>query len=75
VRIVLRAEKIDLDREGSSDIAGEVVDVDYLGALARYEIEIAGGQHLTALAAIRNGVRAVGDRVAVRIAPEHCRIL
>jgi spermidine/putrescine ABC transporter ATP-binding subunit len=75
VRIVLRAEKIDLDREGASDIAGEVVDVDYLGALARYEIAIAGGQRLTALAAIRNGVRTVGDRVAVRIAPEHCRIL
>ena len=74
VRLVVRGEKIDLDG-GANGLAGRVLDVDYLGALARYEIDLGGDQRVIALAAIRSGVRSVGEQVNLHIDPGHCRIM
>jgi hypothetical protein len=52
-----------------------IVDVDYLGALARYEVELAGGQRLRALSSLHEKARSLGETVGVGIDPEHCRIL
>jgi spermidine/putrescine ABC transporter ATP-binding subunit len=80
VRAVVRAEKIELIRTGTSPetcsaLVGRIVDVDYLGALARYDIELADGQCLRALSSLRERAHAAGDAVRLSIAPEHCRIL
>jgi spermidine/putrescine ABC transporter ATP-binding subunit len=80
VRAVVRAEKIALTQaDGSSEdrsaLAGRIVDVDYLGALARYDIELADGQRLRALSSLRERAHAAGEAVQISIAPEHCRIL
>jgi ABC-type Fe3+/spermidine/putrescine transport system ATPase subunit len=56
-------------------LAGKIVDVDYLGALARYEVELAGGQRLRALSSLHEKARSLGETVGVGIDPEHCRIL
>lgn len=80
VRAVVRAEKIMLTQangapECGSALAGRIVDVDYLGALARYDIELADGQRLRALSSLRERAHAAGEAVRISIAPEHCRIL
>jgi spermidine/putrescine ABC transporter ATP-binding subunit len=80
VRAVVRAEKIAL-MPGSaapangSGLAGWIADVDYLGALARYDIELADGQRLRALSSLRERAHVAGEAVRLAIAPEHCRIL
>jgi ABC-type Fe3+/spermidine/putrescine transport system ATPase subunit len=75
VRVVVRAEKIMLKPAVSTPIAGKIVDVDYLGALARYDIDLAGGQRVRALSSLHERAHASGEPVALAIDPEHCRIL
>ena len=75
VKVVVRAEKVVLTPPQSASLAGKIVDVDYLGALARYELELAGGQRLRALSSLHEKVRALGESVGIAIDPEHCRIL
>jgi putative spermidine/putrescine transport system ATP-binding protein/spermidine/putrescine transport system ATP-binding protein len=75
VKIVVRAEKVVLTAPQSAGLSARIVDVDYLGALARYELELAGGQRLRALSSLQEKVRALGDSVGIAIDPEHCRIL
>jgi ABC-type Fe3+/spermidine/putrescine transport system ATPase subunit len=80
VRAVVRAEKIavihaDGVPEANAGLTGRIVDVDYLGALARYDIELADGQRLRALSSLRERAHAAGEAVRLAIAPEHCRIL
>jgi ABC-type Fe3+/spermidine/putrescine transport system ATPase subunit len=80
VRAVVRAEKIALlpgnvGPASGSGLTGRIADVDYLGALARYDIELADGQRLRALSSLRERAHAAGEAVRIAIAPEHCRIL
>jgi spermidine/putrescine ABC transporter ATP-binding subunit len=80
VRAVVRAEKIALlhvdgSQTANAGLAGRIVDVDYLGALARYDIELPDGQRLRALSSLRERAHAAGEAVRLSIAPEHCRIL
>jgi spermidine/putrescine ABC transporter ATP-binding subunit len=80
VRAVVRAEKIALlhadgSQTANTGLAGRIVDVDYLGALARYDIELPDGQRLRALSSLRERAHAAGEAVRLSIAPEHCRIL
>ena len=75
VRVVIRAEKIALGASGCGGLPGTVADVDYLGALARYDIDLAGGQRLRALSSLRDHAHAEGEAIGATIAPEHCRIL
>jgi ABC-type Fe3+/spermidine/putrescine transport system ATPase subunit len=77
VRVVVRAEKITLGATGvtTGALTGRIVAVDYLGATARYDVTLEGGQTLTALVTLKNGARRVGEIVGLSIAPEHCRIL
>ncbi len=72
VNVIVRAEKIEL---GAGNLGGTIVAVDYLGATARYDVALACGQKVVALATIRDGARQVGDAVSLAIAAEHCRIL
>ncbi|WP_374312595.1 ABC transporter ATP-binding protein [Dongia sp.] len=72
VNVIVRAEKIDI---GGGGLAGTIAAVDYLGSTARYDVILAGGQKVTALATIRDGARRVGEAVSLSIAAEHCRIL
>src|SRR5262249_26392456 len=67
VKVVVRAEKVVLGRPGG--LAGKIVDVDYLGALARYEVELTGGQRLRALSSLHEKVRGLGETVGVGIDP------
>lgn len=75
VRVVVRAEKIALGPRRDGTLPGTITDVDYLGALARYDIDLAGGQKLRALASLREHAHAAGEAIGLAIAPEHCRIL
>jgi putative spermidine/putrescine transport system ATP-binding protein/spermidine/putrescine transport system ATP-binding protein len=75
VTVVVRAEKIDLLAPGQGGLPGTVADVDYLGALARYQITLADGTKLLGLASLKDKPLAVGQPVELRIEPEHCRIL
>ncbi|GAB2175741.1 ABC transporter ATP-binding protein [Dongia sp. agr-C8] len=75
VKVVVRAEKVVLGSPQIGALAGKIVDVDYLGALARYEVELQGGQRLRALSSLHEKVRGLGETVGVGIDPEHCRIL
>jgi ABC-type Fe3+/spermidine/putrescine transport system ATPase subunit len=75
VKVVVRAEKVVLTAAHSGALQGKIVDVDYLGALARYELELAGGQRLRALSSLHEKVRNLGENVGIAIDPEHCRIL
>jgi spermidine/putrescine ABC transporter ATP-binding subunit len=75
VQVVVRAEKVVLNPEQAGPIAGQIVDVDYLGALARYEVELPGGQRLRTLSSLHEKALSLGESVAVIIDPEHCRIL
>ncbi len=72
VKVVVRAEKVVLGSQGG--LSGKIVDVDYLGALARYEVDLAGGQRLRR-SSLHEKVRSLGETVGVGIDPEHCRIL
>ncbi|WP_374382163.1 ABC transporter ATP-binding protein [Dongia sp.] len=72
VNVIVRAEKIEL---GQAGLSGTIAAVDYLGSTARYDVTLAGGQKVMALATIRDGARRVGEAVSLAIAPEHCRIL
>ena len=75
VKVVVRAEKVVVTPECTVPIMARIVDVDYLGALARYEVELAGGQRLRALSSLHEKARSLGETVGVGIDPEHCRIL
>jgi spermidine/putrescine ABC transporter ATP-binding subunit len=75
VKVVVRAEKVVLGGARVGAIAGRISDVDYLGALARYEVELDGGERLRALSSLHEQARGLGEAVAVLIDPEHCRIL
>ncbi len=75
VRVVIRAEKIALGPRHGKSLSGVITDVDYLGALARYDIDLAGGQKLRALASLREHAHTSGEAIGLAIAPEHCRIL
>jgi spermidine/putrescine ABC transporter ATP-binding subunit len=75
VKVVVRAEKVAVTPERTAPLMGRIVDVDYLGALARYEVELAGGQRLRALSSLHEKARSLGEAVGVGIDPEHCRIL
>jgi len=75
VKVVVRAEKVVLAAPQATPLAGRIIDVDYLGALARYEVELAGGQRLRALSSLHEKARGLGESVSVAIDPEHCRIL
>jgi putative spermidine/putrescine transport system ATP-binding protein/spermidine/putrescine transport system ATP-binding protein len=75
VKVVVRAEKVVLGAPRSGALAGRIVDVDYLGALARYEVELAGGQRLRSLSSLHEKVRGLGEDVGIALDPEHCRIL
>jgi ABC-type Fe3+/spermidine/putrescine transport system ATPase subunit len=75
VTVVVRAEKIDLLPPGQGGLPGTVADVDYLGALARYQITLADGTRVLGLASLKDKPLAVGQGVELRIDPMHCRIL
>jgi spermidine/putrescine ABC transporter ATP-binding subunit len=75
VKVVVRAEKVVVTPECTVPIMGKIIDVDYLGALARYEVELPGGQRLRALSSLHEKARSLGETVGVGIDPEHCRIL
>jgi ABC-type Fe3+/spermidine/putrescine transport system ATPase subunit len=75
VTVVVRAEKIDLLPPGQGGLPGTVADVDYLGALARYQIALADGTKVLGLASLKDKPLAVGQGVELRIDPKHCRIL
>jgi ABC-type Fe3+/spermidine/putrescine transport system ATPase subunit len=75
VKVVVRAEKVVLAAPGNGNLSGRITDVDYLGALARYEVELTGGQRLRALSSLHEKARSLGESVGVGIDPEHCRIL
>ena len=75
VTVVVRAEKIDLLPSGQGGLPGKVSDVDYLGALARYQILLADGTKILGLASLKDRPHTVGEQVDLRIDPKHCRIL
>jgi len=75
VKVVVRAEKVMLAPHSSVPLPGRITDVDYLGALARYEVELSGGQRLRALSSLHQKAMSLGETVGVTIDPEHCRIL
>src|SRR5262245_21076293 len=75
VTVVVRAEKIDLMPPGQGGLPGTVADVDYLGALARYQIALPDGVKVLSLASLKDKPLTVGQPVELRIDPKHCRIL
>jgi len=75
VTVVVRAEKIDLLPPGQSGLPGTVADVDYLGAMARYQIALTDGSRLLGLASLKDKPLAVGQAVSLQVDPRHCRIL
>jgi ABC-type Fe3+/spermidine/putrescine transport system ATPase subunit len=75
VKVVVRAEKIMLGAPDGAMLSGRIADVDYLGALARYDIDLAGGQRVRALSSLQRRPHAEGETVGIVIEPEHCRIL
>jgi spermidine/putrescine ABC transporter ATP-binding subunit len=75
VKVVIRAEKLVLREAAGAPLNGRIADVDYLGALARYDIDLAGGTRVRALSSLQHRAHAAGEVVGVEVAPEHCRIL
>ena len=75
VTVVVRAEKIDLLPPGQGWLPGTVADVDYLGALARYQITLGDGVKVLGLASLKDKPLSVGQQIELRIDPQHCRIL
>jgi len=75
VRVVVRAEKIVIADPQSAGLAARVVDVDYLGSMARYQMELRGGERLLSLVSLKDRALGLGEAVALQIDPRHCRIL
>ena len=72
----LRRVREDLKRSIRDQIrTGKIADVDYLGALARYDIDLPGGARVRALSSLQHRAHAAGETVGIAIEPEHCRIL
>src|SRR5260221_6211598 len=81
VTIAVRPEAIGLDAapEGSSDdgLVGRISFLTNLGSRLLYEIELADGLRLSVEAQRQDKtqVRAIGERVRLRIDPRHCTVL
>jgi putative spermidine/putrescine transport system ATP-binding protein/spermidine/putrescine transport system ATP-binding protein len=75
VRVVVRAEKIEIAASYADGLAAKVVDVDYLGSMARYQMELQGGQRVLSLVSLKDRALVLGDMVKLQIDPRHCRIL
>jgi len=75
VKVVVRAEKLVLRPLEGAPLKGRIADVDYLGALARYDIDLAGGTRVRALSSLQHKAHAMGEAVGIAVEPEHCRIL
>jgi putative spermidine/putrescine transport system ATP-binding protein/spermidine/putrescine transport system ATP-binding protein len=75
VRVVVRAEKIDVDGPEAAGLSAKVADVDYLGSMARYQVELRGGQRVLCLVSLKDRALRLGETVTLRIDPRHCRIL
>jgi putative spermidine/putrescine transport system ATP-binding protein/spermidine/putrescine transport system ATP-binding protein len=75
VRVVVRAEKVEVDGPGAIGVPAKVADVDYLGSMARYQVELRGGQRVLCLVSLKDRALRLGEMVSLRIDPRHCRIL
>ena len=75
VRVVVRAEKIEIAAPDAEGLTAKVVDVDYLGSMARYQMELQGGQRILSLVSLKDRALDLGEVVALQIDPRHCRIL
>ncbi|HVJ39839.1 MAG TPA: TOBE domain-containing protein, partial [Dongiaceae bacterium] len=75
VRVVVRAEKIVIADAQAAGLQARVVDVDYLGSMARYQMELRGGERMLSLVSLKDRSLRRGEKVALQIAPRHCRIL
>jgi putative spermidine/putrescine transport system ATP-binding protein/spermidine/putrescine transport system ATP-binding protein len=79
VQVVVRAEKIQIDHDASSNdsstlLDGTVADVDYLGVTARYFIEVAG-RRIQVISTIEDHPYREGDKVQLHIRPRDCLLL
>ncbi len=78
VTIMIRAEQLRVTRLGH-EAAGawpaRITERLFLGEKVRYELELAGGQRLTALDAGDQGRLGVGDEVHVWADPRHVRLV
>ncbi len=75
VKVVVRAEKIEIAAPGQAGLQARVADVDYLGSMARYQMELPGGQRLLSLVSLKDRALELGQSVSLQIDPRHCRIL
>ncbi|HVJ43158.1 MAG TPA: TOBE domain-containing protein, partial [Dongiaceae bacterium] len=75
VRVVVRAEKIVIADAQAAGLQARVVDVDYLGSMARYQMELRGGERMLSLVSLKDRALDLGEAVALQIEPRHCRIL
>jgi putative spermidine/putrescine transport system ATP-binding protein/spermidine/putrescine transport system ATP-binding protein len=75
VKVVVRAEKIDIVPPGNGGLPATVADVDYLGSMARYQMELPGGHRLLSLVSLKDRALELGQSVSLQIDPRHCRIL
>jgi putative spermidine/putrescine transport system ATP-binding protein/spermidine/putrescine transport system ATP-binding protein len=75
VRVVVRAEKIEIAAPDAEGLTAKVVDVDYLGSMARYQMELQGGQRILSLVSLKDRALGLGEVVSLQIDPRHCRIL
>lgn len=75
VKVVVRAEKIDITAPGNGGLPAKVADVDYLGSMARYQMELPDGQRLLSLVSLKDRALDLGQTVSLQIDPRHCRIL
>jgi putative spermidine/putrescine transport system ATP-binding protein/spermidine/putrescine transport system ATP-binding protein len=75
VRVVVRAEKIEIAAPDAEGLTAKVVDVDYLGSMARYQMERQGGQRILSLVSLKDRALGLGEVVSLQIDPRHCRIL
>jgi len=75
VRVVVRAEKIAVAGSQMTGLQARVVDVDYLGSMARYQMELRGGEKLLSLVSLKDRALDLGEVVTLQIEPRHCRIL
>jgi ABC-type Fe3+/spermidine/putrescine transport system ATPase subunit len=75
VRVVVRAEKVEIGEPHAAGLQAKVADVDYLGSMARYQMELAGGQRVLCLVSLKSRALRLGEVVALQVDPRHCRIL
>ncbi|HWT99982.1 MAG TPA: TOBE domain-containing protein [Terriglobales bacterium] len=75
VRVMVRAEKITIAGQQAGGLMARIIDVDYLGAMARYQLELRNGDRLLSLASLGERTLATGETVTLLINPRHCRIL